>query len=254
MSINKLNVKNADTLHALLEIALQQFENKERSTGSNVLQAMVGMQVISTLDSLEAGWQSMSEKIEIAAAEKIKQLSVENQQLKEQLELCNSRGKHQVDYNQCLDEVDHYFSFKTKNPVHGIDDVFYLALINEGKKHLEEDIKKLNDNNLKDCMAGIFNTLRKNEIDVKTHKQCFEAVNSLIFENESLKQRAECFDILHVKLLTASPSSFEREQPSSLLDDCKHAIYELLFYKKEINEIKAKLESVSNSENISIKS
>ena len=223
MSRNKLNVKNADTLHALLEIALQQFENKESSTSSNVLQAMVGMQVISTLDSLEAGWQSMSEKIEMAAAEKIKQLSVENQQLKEQLELCNSRGKHQVDYNECLDEVDHYFSFKTKNPMPTLDDEIYLALLNGAKK--------LNDNNLKDCMDGIFNTLRKNEIDVKTHKQCFEAVNSLIFENESLKQRAECFDILHVKLLTANPSSFEREQPSSLLDDCQDAIKSLADYK-----------------------
>ena len=210
MSKSKLNVKNADTLHALLEVSLQQFENKDNSKESNVLQAMAGMQVISTLDSLEPGWRSMSEKIEMAAAEKIKQLSVENQQIKEQLELCNLRGKHQVDYNKCL----------------------------------EEDIKKLNDNNLKNCMDGIFNTLRKNEIDVKTHKQCFEAVNSLIFENESLKQRAECFDILHVKLLTANPGSFEREQPSSLLDDCQDAIKSLVDYKDKHIKI---MDHINNS-------
>lgn len=126
---------------------------------------------------------------------------------------------------------------------HALDDAHHeanllidaLKLFNPSKpsisKNLEEDIQKLNENNLKDCMDGIFNTLRKNEIDVKTHKQCFEAVNSLIFENESLKQRAECFDILHVKLLTANPSSFEREQPSSLLDDCQDAIKSLADYK-----------------------
>lgn len=114
-----------------------------------------------------------------------------------------------------------------KNPVHGHDDGFLLSLINE-PEHLaaviEEDIKKIHDNDLKNCMNGIFNTLRKNKIDVKTHKQCFEAVNSLIFENESLKQRASCFDELHIELAKANSDSFERECPSSLLDDCKHAI------------------------------
>lgn len=249
MSNNKLNVKNSDTLHALLEVALQQFENKESSTGSNVLQAMVGMQVISTLDSLEPGWRAMSEKIEMAAAEKIKQLSVENQKLNELFEFHNVRGKHQVDFKECCDEVDRYNSdalnllptrlidalkqfnpdttATPKNPVHGHDDGFLSSLFNDPgylSAVIEEDIKKIHYNDLKNCMNGIFNTLRKNQIDVKTHKQCYEAVNSLIFENESLKQRANCFDELHIELAKANSESFERECPSSLLDDCKHAI------------------------------
>ena len=103
-------------------------------------------------------------------------------------------------------------------------------------------------------MEAITAKLRNDGFDVKSPAQLNRCVQSLTFKNENLKEQAHCFDELQKLLRSISEGSFERECASSLLDDCKHAIGELLFYKKEINKIKAKLESVSNSENISIKS
>lgn len=86
-------------------------------------------------------------------------------------------------------------------------------------------------------MENITAKLRSDGFNVESPAQIDSCVQNLTFENESLKERANCFDELQKLLRTINEDSFERECASSLLDDCKHAINELAERNKELTEI-----------------
>lgn len=89
-------------------------------------------------------------------------------------------------------------------------------------------------------MENITAKLRNDGFDIKSPGYVDSCVQSLTFENESLKERAHCFDEMQNLLRTINEESFERECASSLLDDCKHAIDELAEYKSKYMVLKSK--------------
>lgn len=96
-------------------------------------------------------------------------------------------------------------------------------------------------------MGAIINKLRSHGIEVHTYRQCASLVDSLLFQSESQRQRAECFEELLKVLREANEGSFDRECPSSLLEDCKHAIGVLCNYKKEYQIVKRDFETLTQS-------
>lgn len=101
---------------------------------------------------------------------------------------------------------------------------FDMGELQESQKHMENITAKL----------------RSDGFDVKSPAHVDNCVQGLTFENESLKERAHCFDELQKLLKTVCEGSFERECASSFLDDCKHAISALIGYKSKYYALKIK--------------
>lgn len=89
-------------------------------------------------------------------------------------------------------------------------------------------------------MTAIKSKLRGHGYEPNSFMQVASCIDNVLFENQSLKERAHCFDELQNLLKTINEESFERECASSLLDDCKHAVNVLSGYKSKYYTLKIK--------------
>lgn len=89
-------------------------------------------------------------------------------------------------------------------------------------------------------MTAIKSKLRGHGYEPNSFMQVASCIDNALFENQSLKERAHCFDELQKVIRAINEDSFERECASSLLDDCKHAINVLSGYKSKYYTLKIK--------------